>query len=295
MATKILVVDDNKLNIRLLTDILEDEGYEITSLRSGYQVLETVHDIKPDIVLLDIMMPGLDGFEVCKKLKGDFEIKDIPVIMITAKTEGSDIKKALELGAFDYIKKPIDEAEVIARVQSALRYKYKLDELKEMAMKDGLTGLYNHALLIELFEKEFIKQRRDASCLAFAMLDIDYFKKVNDTYGHMVGDVILKELAAILMESVRRSDIVGRYGGEEFGIVIPEATSDDVFQLCERIRKSTENYSFQADGKVIKITVSIGIYFKGFNDEISHTDMIKKADEALYKAKRDGRNRVEIN
>ncbi len=295
MAAKILIVDDSKFNIKVLTDILVDEGYEIVSLENSTEVLETVHAIKPDIIILDVIMPGIDGFQVCKSLKGDFEIKDIPIIMLTAKSKGSDIKKALELGAFDYMKKPIDEVEVIARVQSALRYKHKLDELKEMAMKDGLTGLYNHALLIELFEKEYIKQRRDASCLAFAMLDIDYFKKVNDTYGHMVGDVILKQLAGILTESVRRSDIVGRYGGEEFSIVIPEATSDDVFQLCERIRKSVENYSFYADDKVIKITVSIGIYFKGFNDEISHIDMIKKADEKLYKAKRDGRNRVEIN
>ena len=295
MAGKILIVDDSKLNIRVLTDILVDEDYEIASLENGLEVLETVHAIKPDIVLLDIIMPEIDGFEICKRLKGDFEIKDIPVIMVTAKTDGSEIKKALEYGAFDYIKKPIDEIEVIARVQSALRYKYKLDELKEMAMKDGLTGLYNHALLIELFEKEYVKQCRDASCLSFAMIDIDYFKKVNDTYGHMVGDVILKQLAGILLESVRRSDIVGRYGGEEFSIIIPEATSNDVFQLCERIRKNIENYTFNADDKAIKITVSIGIYFKGFNDEISHTAMIKKADDNLYKAKRDGRNRVEIN
>lgn len=295
MARKILIVDDSKLNVKLLTDILVGEGYEIAFLENGSKVLETVHAIKPDIVLLDVIMPGIDGFEVCRQLKRDFEIKDIPIIMLTAKTEGSDIRKALELGAFDYIKKPIDVAEVIARVQSALRYKYKLDELKEMAMKDGLTGLYNHTLLIELFEKEYVKQCRDASCLSFAMIDIDYFKKVNDTYGHMAGDMILKQLAGILTESVRRSDIVGRYGGEEFSIIIPEASSNDVFQLCERIRRSIENYSFHADDKIIKITVSIGVYFKGFNDEISHTDMIKKADENLYKAKRDGRNRVEIN
>lgn len=293
MITKILVVDDNLNNIRLLTDILEDENFTVYTADNGAAVLAMVHKLKPDVILLDIMMPGLDGFEVCKLLKNDFDIKDIPVIMVTAKTEGIDIKKSLEMGAFDYIKKPIDEIEVIARVQSAIRFKQTQDKLKEMAMKDGLTGLYNHALLIELFEKEIDKQQRNNGSISFAMIDIDNFKKINDTYGHISGDTVLKELSNILMSSVRGGDIVGRYGGEEFSIVFPGIDEQNAFQLCERIRKEVEDFNFEIGIETVKITISIGISFNELKGIINKREIIQKADEALYRAKHNGRNRME--
>lgn len=293
MITKILVVDDNLNNVRLLTDILEDENFTVYTADNGAAVLAMVHKLKPDVILLDIMMPGLDGFEVCKLLKNDFDIKDIPVIMVTAKTEGIDIKKSLEMGAFDYIKKPIDEIEVIARVQSAIRFKQTQDKLKEMAMKDGLTGLYNHALLIELFEKEIDKQQRNNGSISFAMIDIDNFKKINDTYGHISGDTVLKELSNILMSSVRGGDIVGRYGGEEFSIVFPGIDEQNAFQLCERIRKEVEDFNFEIGIETVKITISIGINFNELKGIINKREIIQKADEALYRAKHNGRNRME--
>ena len=293
MITKILVVDDNLNNIRLLTDILEDENFTVYTADNGAAVLAMVHKLKPDVILLDIMMPGLDGFEVCKLLKNDFDIKDIPVIMVTAKTEGIDIKKSLEMGAFDYIKKPIDEIEVIARVQSAIQFKQTQDKLKEMAMKDGLTGLYNHALLIELFEKEIDKQQRNNGSISFAMIDIDNFKKINDTYGHISGDTVLKELSNILMSSVRGGDIVGRYGGEEFSIVFPGIDEQNAFQLCERIRKEVEDFNFEIGIETVKITISIGINFNELKGIINKREIIQKADEALYRAKHNGRNRME--
>lgn len=294
MNTKILVVDDNRLNVRLLTEILEDEGYIVYSADNGLVVLEITHKIIPDIILLDIMMPGMDGFEVCSLLKKDYELKDIPVIMVTAKTDGKDVKKALELGAFDYIKKPVDEGEVIARVQSALRFKEYGDRLKELAIKDSLTGLYNHGLLMEFLEKELIKQERKEYDICFVMIDIDYFKRINDMYGHMAGDEVLKQLSDIFTSSVRTSDIVGRYGGEEFGIILPEVSLEDAYGLCERLRLNIENYRFQAGNEVVFITVSIGICFKSFKDAISSGQMVKKADDALYISKNNGRNRVEI-
>jgi len=293
MIAKILVVDDNLNNIRLLTDILEDENFTVYTADNGAAVLAMVHTLKPDVILLDIMMPGLDGFEVCKLLKNDFDSKDIPVIMVTAKTEGIDIKKSLEMGAFDYIKKPIDEIEVIARVQSAIWFKQTQDKLKEMAMKDGLTGLYNHALLIELFEKEIDKQQRNNGSISFAMIDIDDFKKINDTYGHISGDTVLKELSNILMSSVRGGDIVGRYGGEEFSIVFPGIDEQNAFQLCERIRKEVEDFNFEIGIETVKITISIGINFNELKGIINKREIIQKADEALYRAKHNGRNRVE--
>jgi two-component system cell cycle response regulator len=201
MNEKILVIDDTKLNISILTDILENESFTVFSADNGLPVLEMAHRLQPDVILLDIIMPVIDGFEVCKLLKSDHELKDIPVIMVTARTEGNDIKNALEIGAFDYIKKPFDEIEVIARIHSALRLKKLQDKLKDLAMKGALTGLYNYALLLELFEKEIAKQERISRDISFVMLDIDYFKKINDTYGHTPGNIILKELSNILIST----------------------------------------------------------------------------------------------
>lgn len=294
MNAKILVVDDNANNRRLLVDILEDEDYTVFTAENGLQVLEMAQKLKPDIILLDIMMPGLDGFGVCSSLKSEPLTKDIPIIMVTAKTDSRDIKSSLELGAFDYIKKPIDEIEVIARVQSALRFKNHENQLREMAMKDGLTGVYNRSLLMELLEKEMIKGERMENPIAFVMLDIDHFKSINDTYGHIVGDMVLKKMAFHLSEIARKSDIVGRYGGEEFSIILPNVDREDAYQICERLRKSIENLEFITEKGRFHITVSFGVYVKNKDEAITHEEMVKRADEALYRAKNNGRNRVEI-
>ncbi|MEW9123897.1 MAG: diguanylate cyclase [Thermotaleaceae bacterium] len=294
MNAKILVVDDNANNRRLLVDILEDEDYTVFTAENGLQVLEMSQKLKPDIILLDIMMPGLDGFGVCSSLKSEPLTKDIPIIMVTAKTDSRDIKSSLELGAFDYIKKPIDEIEVIARVQSALRFKNHENQLREMAMKDGLTGIYNRSLLMELLEKEMIKGERMENPIAFVMLDIDHFKSINDTYGHMVGDMVLKKMAVHLNEVARKSDIVGRYGGEEFSIILPNVDREDAYQICERLRKAIENLEFITEKGRFHITVSFGVYVKNKDEAITHEEMVKRADEALYRAKNNGRNRVEI-
>ncbi len=290
---KVFVVDDNKKNIRLLQEILEDNSFEVYPFESGLSVVNKAKEIKPDIILLDIMMPEIDGFELCQSLKNEPETMDIPVIMVTAKAEGSDVKRALEFGAFDYIKKPIEEVETLARINAALRFKKDQDLLKEKAMKDSLTGLYNHALLEELLKKEFLNAERTNDPVSYAMLDIDFFKTINDTYGHKAGDHVLRGIAAILNLTVRQNDIVGRYGGEEFGLVLPETSAEPAFQLCEWIRKAIEEHLFHLDKKEVKITVSIGVCIKSpeFKD---YKEMIQKADKMLYEAKAKGRNRVEI-
>lgn len=293
MHDKVLVVDDNNNNLRLLIDILEDENFEVFTSNSGLPVAEMARNLRPDVVLLDIMMPEMDGFEVCKALKEDKELRDIPIIMVTAKADSKDLKNALELGAVDYIKKPIDEVEVIARVQSVLRQKQASEDLRSRASRDGLTGLFNHALLLELFEKELKDQERNQWGISFVMLDIDFFKKINDTYGHTSGDAVLKELSNILAADTRSGDFPGRYGGEEFGIVLPRISKEDTFLLCERIREKIEKHEFWIDAKTINVTVSIGFYHKAAEDPITCGDMVKCADEALYKAKQGGRNRVE--
>jgi len=294
MSQKILVVDDSELNLQILTGVLQKKAYEVFTTNDGGQVMKIVSNNPVDIILLDIIMPNIDGFEVCRLLKNNHATKDIPIIMVTARTDSESIKKALDLGVFDYIKKPIEEVEVIARVQSALRFKEQLDQLKELSMKDGLTGLYNHSLLIELLEKELANHTRLEQGIAFVMLDIDFFKKVNDTYGHQAGDVVLKEVAEILRRSVRKGDIVGRYGGEEFGIVFLNFPKEDVVRTCERIRKKVENYIFNNSKTAMHITISLGVCYKEPERALSTQEMIQHADEALYQAKGSGRNKVVV-
>lgn len=205
-----------------------------------------------------------------------------------------DLKDAFDLGAFDYIKKPIDEVEVIARVKSAIRYKKQQDRLKEMAFRDGLTGLYNHSLLIEFFEKEFNQRKYKSNSISFLMLDIDHFKQVNDTYGHLTGDIILKHVANILTESTRTDDIVGRYGGEEFGIVLPDTDASTALLISERIRQAIKNNPFDMDTEKIQITLSCGVYSTNWEEAITCIEIIRRADDALYQAKQNGRDRVEL-
>jgi len=201
----------------------------------------------------------------------------------------------LELGAFDYIKKPFDEIEVIARVQSALRLEKLQRKLKELAIKDGLTGLYNHTLLIELLEKEIEKQQRVKGNIACVMLDIDYFKNINDAYGHIAGNMLLKEFASILRDSLRKGDIIARYGGDEFCAVLPGTSLQGAAQLCKRFRDKVQNYEFKVENKTIRITVSIGVSSIDYADNIIAKEIIKEADQNLYKAKQNGRNRIEMD
>ncbi|GLC31492.1 GGDEF domain-containing response regulator [Clostridium omnivorum] len=294
MGIKVLIVDDNRVNLRLLQEILEDEGFVTQCINESTKVIEAAIIFKPDIILLDIMMPVLDGFEVCKLIKQNSELYNIPVIMITAKTESTDLKRALELGAFDYIKKPVDEIEVVARIYSAYNYKTINDKLREMAIRDGLTGLYNHTFLLELFQVELDKAKRINSNIAFLMIDIDYFKSINDTYGHMMGDVVIREISALLTDTVRTGDIIGRYGGEEFSIVLTEVTNEQALDICDRIRKNVEQHVFEVNGNSIKVTVSIGVCLKKSQSTASKNDIIKIADIALYEAKKSGRNKCEM-
>ena len=294
MKKKVLIIDDSHLNTSILTDILESEGYKVFSADSGLAATSIAHNIGPDVILLDIIMPEIDGFEVCKQLKDDDYSKDIPIMMVTTKTESEDIKNALELGAFDYIKRPFDKVEIIARIKSLLRLKENEDILRKLALRDGLTGLYNHASFIDLFEKELSKQQRSKRSISFVMIDIDYFKKINDTYGHIVGNKVLKEFSNILLNSVRKSDIISRYGGEEFSMVLPETSKENTLLLCERIRKKIEDFKFNIANKTVKVTISMGVFFKEVGDNKNKYEIIREADEQLYKAKSNGRNRVEI-
>jgi diguanylate cyclase (GGDEF)-like protein len=290
---RILAIDDSVINLKLLELLLGREGFEVSTTNDSLQALPLTLQISPHLILLDVMMPGLSGLEILRQLKLNNLTQSVPVLMVTARTKGEDVKAALEAGAFDYIKKPLDEVEIVARVRSALKYKFHQDRLVEMATHDGLTGLYNHKLLIELLGKELANGRRKAEPVAFCMADIDHFKNLNDQYGHQAGDLVLKEVSQVLSQGVRRTDPVGRYGGEEFGIVLGACGSDRAVALCERLRQSVANHSFVFQGQEIRVTVSLGLaVVQPGEDSVSETELIRKADLALYQAKENGRNRL---
>jgi diguanylate cyclase (GGDEF)-like protein len=289
---KVLVVDDNKMNTEIVSDILAKEGYKVYALSDGVMVLETALLYKPDAILLDIIMPNVDGFEVCERLKKNEKTKDIPIIMITAISNVDALRKAFDKGAFDFIRKPFDKMEIVARLKSAIRYYEQQQKLESLAMRDGLTNLYNHRMVMELLDKKHNIALRNGLPIAFIMLDIDYFKKVNDTYGHKSGDYVIKTIAAILQNSASEKDIVGRYGGEEFCIICLNYELDAILNLGEKLRKTIEDYAFIVNEKPLKITTSIGIAYKTPFSVKASNKIITSADKKLYEAKRNGRNCV---
>ena len=293
MKPKILLIDDNITIIKIITSYLKEEGFDVFFTTDSTSAVSKAHEVMPDIILLDIVMPILNGFQVCRLLKADEKLNEIPVIILTSETDSRDIKIAMEAGAIDYIRKPADQVELAARVHSVHRITQYQHRLKELALRDSLTGLYNHAAMIDRFVTEYKRQITIAGNVAFIMLDIDFFKKINDTFGHSAGDIILKELSCILSFSVGTDVTVSRYGGEEFGIAMSNTSSQFLKDFCEEIRKNIEEYKFIINDKAsTNITVSIGYCFCQASNSIDSNIILKKADDALYTAKKNGRNRV---
>jgi diguanylate cyclase (GGDEF)-like protein len=255
---KILVVDDVAVNVQLLTTYLTSVGYDVLTARDGEEALERVAATQPDLILLDVMMPKLNGFQVCERLKSDPATKVIPVIMVTALNEIEDKIKATESGADDFVSKPFNKLELLTRVKSLLRIKQLHDDLRakvreleqarerlrQLAITDGLTGLYNHRYLKEHLEQELLRAQRHQLHVAVVMLDIDHFKKFNDTYGHPAGDTILRMIARLLKENIRKIDLAARYGGEEFCLVLVETNKIAAAIAAEKVRRIVEAHYF---------------------------------------------------
>lgn len=291
----VLIVDDVAKNLQVLGTILSKQNYKVAAANNGEQALKIAGNTLPDLIFLDIMMPGINGFEVCSKLKKDQKTADIPVIFLTAKIEPEDIIKGFEAGAVDYVTKPFNSVELLARAKTHLELKISKDllksknvQLKELAITDSMTGLYNHRYIIDSLVERISESKRYKQSLTVAMLDIDFFKKVNDAHGHLFGDFVLIRISTIIEESIRKTDIAGRYGGEEYLIIFTNTDKKSAFNTMERIRKSVENEKW--DKKDLKVTISGGL--SELKDE-DHSKLIKKADEMLYRAKENGRNRNE--
>jgi len=299
--TGVLVIDDNEVVRNLAKMLLTNNGFNVLAAEGGREAIELLKLFDPHVILLDVMMPDMDGHEVCRKLKTIDKTKDIPIIMVTSKADTIDKIKGLEIGAADYITKPFNHAELLARVTTQVKMKNICDELQEkniileeLVKKDGLTNLYNHRYFHERLNDEFVRAKRYNLPLCCVILDIDYFKRVNDQYGHQFGDLVLKSMSEIIIENIRDADICARYGGEEFGIIIPHTTIEETGSMMERIRENIEKHKFEIVDKSISITISIGIAGMRQSGASTHRELVKYADEALYNAKFNGRNRVEI-
>lgn len=284
---KVLIIDDNGENIKIAAKFIKSDEVIIWTAMNGKIGIEVAKEKHPDIILLDIQMPEMDGFEVCKILKADKETENIPIIFMTARTDDESIENAFKVGAVDYIVKPIRKTEIIARVRTHLKLAQTIKELEKAAYTDGLTKLYNHKKIFESLDLEIKREKRYKNNLSVMMVDIDFFKTLNDTYGHHMGDIVLEKLSEIIKATIRDADIAGRYGGEEFLIIFPEISEDEAFRAGERLRKNIEAVEFE---NRIKITISGGVA-----EYIGETalELIEKADRNLYRAKENGRNRIE--
>jgi two-component system, cell cycle response regulator len=297
--TRILIVDDHEDNVEVIRARLEARGYQIESAADGEEALERVRHSPPDLILLDVMMPRIDGMEVARRIKADESLPFIPIIMQTALDTVQHKVEGLDAGADDYVTKPINFAELEARVKSMLRIKVLQDELsraneelRRVAVTDALTGLHNRRNVEELLHDMFEHSVRLHEPLACAMFDLDHFKSVNDTHGHQAGDAVLQQLAGILKASAREIDKVGRYGGEEFIILLPGTVLDAAVTFAERTRQQVESHTFTFEGGSLRRTISCGV--AAFpHPRIEHREaLVKAADDALYVAKELGRNRV---
>ena len=302
----ILVADDEPVNRELMKRWLEREGYHVLMARNGAEALALARASAPDLVIMDVMMPEMDGLQACLLIKEDELTRDIPVIFLSARDETEMKVNGLSLGADDYISKPFETEELLARVRVALRLKRERDHLRhnaeearaeaeiaeERAVTDALTGLLNRHALQHILAREHAEARRYNRPLSCLLIDLDKFKAINDTFGHAAGDVALRQLAEVLSEAVRRSDTIFRYGGEEFLVLLPETDLDGAIALGEKIRESAASRRFGEGARTFQLTLSAGASSLHANE--SGDDMILRADTALYYAKEQGRNRVEF-
>lgn len=292
MNANILIVDDSPVMSRFLKDVLEEETHNVIISYDGKNIVELIEKHEIDIVLLDIIMPETNGYEILRLLQKTDSTRDIPVVMITNLTSALDVKKALDYGALDFVRKASEPIEVLARIHSALRLKEKQDMLKRNSQKDALTQLYNKQYFNEALEKVIRKKASYYKGVALLMIDCDLFKQVNDRYGHTSGDVVLAAIANTIYKSVKSSDVTCRFGGEEFSVITPNSTEFQAYAIAERIRNNIEKMSFDLQGETVKITISCGISHTSLDDEKTGLKLVNEADSALYMAKNNGRNQI---
>jgi diguanylate cyclase (GGDEF)-like protein len=302
LKKKIVIAEDDPISRRLLEVFLTRWGYQVAVATSGTEALELLEqEDAPRLAVLDWMMPGLEGIQVCRKIR---ERQDRPytyILLLSARTQKQDLLLGLESGADDYLTKPFDAQELRARLHVGQRILQLQDglmvagaELLFRATHDSLTGIANRDVILDSLTREHSRQVREGGSFGIVLLDVDHFKSVNDTYGHLCGDAVLQEVVRRVTSTVRAYDTVGRYGGEEFLIVAPSSSAEGILRLSERVRLAIETEPIKTDAGEISVTVSLGL---AVSSETAHLDpkiMLSTADEALYRAKAEGRNRSEM-
>ena len=295
----VVVAEDEAHTRSQICKLLREQGIEVHAAASGREVLELATRLPVDLFLLDVVMPGIDGVNCCRLVKGMRAGAFVPVILLTQRADPRSRVEGLRIGADDYICKPYDEPELLARVQSMLRIKKTHDEiavakrqLEDIALRDGMTGLYNYRYLSSRLQEEFKRAERRSEPLACMMVDVDHFKRFNDRYGHDMGDRVLIRVADVLRSSVREIDVVARYGGEEFALLLPNTSMQGALTVALRI---TANIALQGRDEEFgdaPLTLSIGVALYPNQGISAKEELLKAADQALYAAKERGRNRV---
>jgi diguanylate cyclase (GGDEF)-like protein len=308
----LLIVDDTPENIAVLFTFLSGQGFKILVAETGEDAIENAQEEQPDLILLDVLMPGIDGFETCRRLKNDPPTQDIPIIFITALSDTLDKVKAFKLGAVDYITKPFQQEEVLARVNTHLtirRLQQELQaqktaleqanlELQRLATLDSLTKVANRRRLDEYLQREWRRAARERTSLSLILCDIDYFKDYNDHYGHQAGDDCLQQVAEAISKAVKRpGDLVARYGGEEFTVILPHTSIEGAVQVAHFIQNNLQELKIVHSYSQVNeyITLSIGVACLVPHPQKLPEQLISLADSALYEAKKQGRNRIVLN
>jgi len=293
MMATVLLVDDEEVNIYALKIILESRGYRCLTATNGVDALRIASEALPDTVLLDIHMPVMDGYEVCRRLKDDPRTQPIPILFLTARhRDQNEIIRGLDLGANDYVTKPFNADELLARVGVMIRVRTAEDRIRHASNTDDMTGLYNRRYMQQRLEEEMHRASRYGLQLTCILLDVDHFKRINDAHGHAAGDYVLKEVATIMKRHVRRSDLAIRYGGEEFMLVLFENDHKGAFKVAERLRRDVESHVFDWQGTPLRLTISSGVSVFPATGVTTPDELIARADAALYNAKTAGRNMV---
>lgn len=296
-APKILVVDDDTRSLKTLAALLREHKMIVAVAKSGHEGLQKVQEFQPDLVLLDVSMPEMDGYEVCRRLKANPQTRNILVIFLTGHADAQHEERGLNLGATDYITKPVVVPILQARLRNHLAQKRKTDLLTALARLDGLTNIPNRRLFDSQLKQEWSRAARHARPLSLMMIDVDYFKQFNDLYGHVAGDDCLRVIAGVISQCLKRSsDIVARYGGEEFVVLLAESEEAEALVVAEKIRKEVLALKIPHAGSAVSefLTASIGCCTMIPGPDQAPQTLIVAADQNLYQAKASGRNQVVI-
>jgi two-component system, cell cycle response regulator len=295
----VLLVEDSAAIRALVRRMLVAGGHTVVEAARGADALALCREQQPDVVLLDVEMPGMSGWDVLAAMKADPGLRDVPVVFLTGRSDTADMVDGLRLGAHDYLRKPCEPTELLARVQAAARVKRLQDELRQrneeldlVSRTDALTGLRNRRHVEEYLTKLVSLARRNVEPIAVLIVDIDHFKSVNDGHGHDAGDAVLREVAGRMVDSVRLEDMVGRWGGEEFLVVLPNTAAQGAAELAERLRQVVAGEPCRLpDGGAVPVTISLGCAASVIDDAAT---LARSADAAMYEAKESGRNRVVV-